>query len=43
MLLHAMSADAKRFYERYGFTASPIDPMTLMLSLADVEKIVSGK
>jgi len=43
MLLHAISADAKRFYERYGFTASPVDPMTLMLSLRDVEKIVSRK
>lgn len=43
MLVHAISAEAKRFYERYGFTESPIDPMTLMLSLGDVDKIAAGR
>lgn len=38
VLLHAMSDDAKRFYERAGFHACPIDPMTMMIALADVEK-----
>jgi GNAT superfamily N-acetyltransferase len=37
MLVHAISAEAKRFYERYGLVESPVDPMTLMVSLADVD------
>jgi GNAT superfamily N-acetyltransferase len=43
MVVHAISADAKRFYERYGFTESPIDPMTLMISLGDLDKIAPSK
>jgi GNAT superfamily N-acetyltransferase len=33
LLVHALSAEAKAFYERYGFTASPTPPMTLVLSV----------
>lgn len=33
LLVHAISEEAKAFYERYGFTASPANPMTLVLSL----------
>jgi len=33
ILVHALSSDAKQFYERYGFAASPNHPMTLVLSL----------
>jgi GNAT superfamily N-acetyltransferase len=33
ILVHAISEDAKAFYERYGFAASPNNPMTLVLSL----------
>ena len=43
VLLHAISDDAKRFYEKAGFSASPIDPMTMMISLADIEKALSGR
>jgi GNAT superfamily N-acetyltransferase len=43
MLVHAISAEAKRFYQRYGFTESPVDPMTLMLSLSDVDRIGTEK
>lgn|SRR5579872_1213634 len=35
--LHAMSDDAKRFYERAGFHECPVDPM-MMITLADAEK-----
>ena len=35
ILVHAISEDAKRFYEKCGFTASPIDPMTLMVKVSD--------
>ena len=43
ILVHAISEDAKRFYERYGFRASPVDPMTLMITVHDAEKVLSGK
>jgi len=33
ILVHAISDEAKNFYERYGFTASLAHPMTLILSL----------
>lgn len=36
LLVHAISDDAKAFYEHYGFTASPAYPMTLVLSLKGV-------
>lgn len=38
VLVHAISEDAKRFYERCGFRPSPIDPMTLMITLGDAER-----
>ncbi|NLP62965.1 GNAT family N-acetyltransferase [Paraburkholderia sacchari] len=34
MLVHAIDAQAAAFYESYGFTPSPIHPLTLMLRLA---------
>jgi GNAT superfamily N-acetyltransferase len=33
LLVHALHEAAKQFYEHYGFTSSPIKPMTLMLRL----------
>jgi GNAT superfamily N-acetyltransferase len=42
VLLHATTAEAKRFYERAGFRESPLDPMTLMITIADVEKALAG-
>lgn len=33
LLVHALSIEAKAFYEHHGFVASPTQPMTLMLSL----------
>lgn len=33
LLVHAISDDAKAFYEHYGFRCSPNHPMTLVLSL----------
>lgn len=43
LLVHAISDDARRFYERWGVVASPLDPMTLMISLADAERALGGK
>ena len=42
VLLHAISDAAKRFYARHGFAESPLDPMTMMISLVDVEKALRG-
>ncbi|RYC14015.1 GNAT family N-acetyltransferase [Ciceribacter ferrooxidans] len=33
ILVHALSEEAKAFYEHYGFVAAPQQPMTLVLSL----------
>jgi GNAT superfamily N-acetyltransferase len=35
ILVHAISDEAKRLYEHYGFVAAPAQPMTLILSLAE--------
>ncbi len=42
ILVHAISEDAKRFYESCGFDVSPLDPMTLMITVADAEKALKG-
>lgn len=36
MIVHALSASAQTFYERVGFEPSPLDPMTLMATIADL-------
>jgi GNAT superfamily N-acetyltransferase len=40
-LVHAISQDAKAFYERHGFLASPVDPMALMITLEDARKALT--
>ena len=37
ILVHAISEDACKFYVALGFEPSPLDPMTLMVTLADVK------
>lgn len=37
ILVHAITEDAKRFYANYGFKESPINKMTLMLSLQQIK------
>jgi GNAT superfamily N-acetyltransferase len=37
ILVHAISEDAKRFYQRCGFVVSPLDPMTLMITVRDAD------
>jgi hypothetical protein len=41
IVVHALGETAKRFYEKHGFSASPIDPLTVVLSLSDAERILS--
>lgn len=42
LLVHALHDQAKQFYEHYGFQASPLHPMTLMLRLT-LPQVSSGK
>jgi predicted N-acetyltransferase YhbS len=42
ILLRAISEAAKRFYEKYGFIASPVDPMTVMITSAEAGRIIGG-
>jgi len=42
ILLHAVNEDAKRFYLHYGFAESPVDPLTMMITLGDVERAIGG-
>ena len=43
ILVHAISEEARRFYQRCGFQPSPIDPMTLMITLRDAEQALAGE
>ena len=36
VIVHAIDDDAKAYYHRLGFDASPLDPMTLMITLGDL-------
>ncbi|WP_155751881.1 GNAT family N-acetyltransferase [Scytonema sp. UIC 10036] len=37
ILVHAISEEAKQFYEKCGFMPSPVAPMTLMVTIADAK------
>lgn len=41
LLVHALSDDAKSFYQRHGFRASPIEPMTLMITIEEARGALS--
>ena len=43
VLVHAISERAKRFYEKWGFIASPVDPMTLMVTVTEATKMLAEK
>ncbi|WP_414503161.1 GNAT family N-acetyltransferase [Xenorhabdus nematophila] len=38
MIIHALSDEVKSFYETIGFEPSPLDPMLLMATLADLKR-----
>jgi GNAT superfamily N-acetyltransferase len=39
MIVNAISEEARDFYLRVGFDASPVDPMTLMITLSDLGRM----
>lgn len=41
ILVHAISINAKKFYLSRGFIESPIQPMTLMMTLETIRTILS--
>lgn len=43
ILVHALSDAAKRFYQSHGFIASPINPMTVMITVAEAFKTLGEK
>jgi GNAT superfamily N-acetyltransferase len=42
LLVHAIDDSARSFYQRLGFDPSPLDPMTLMITLADLRASLGG-
>jgi predicted N-acetyltransferase YhbS len=40
ILVHAISDDAKAFYEKHGFRSSPIEPMTLMVTIDEARRML---
>ena len=43
VLVHAISDEAKTFYEKHGFRPSPFDPMTLMITLNDAHRMLASE
>jgi GNAT superfamily N-acetyltransferase len=43
ILVHAISERARKFYEGCGFIPSPMDPMTLIITVAEAGKAFVGK
>ncbi|MGI0489787.1 GNAT family N-acetyltransferase [Pantanalinema rosaneae CENA516] len=43
ILVHAISQEAKAFYEQFGFQPSPIATMTLMLTLKEIRATFSDQ
>lgn len=37
ILVHAISEEAKAFYERHGFSSSPAEPMMLMITIEEAQ------
>ncbi|MGB0560481.1 MAG: GNAT family N-acetyltransferase [Spirulinaceae cyanobacterium] len=42
ILVHAISEAAQQFYEKQGFVASPVDPMTLMIRVSDARAAIEA-
>lgn len=42
ILLHAISDQAEVFYERFGFRDSPLEEKTLMITMAEAQRVLGG-
>ena len=40
LLVHAISDEAKAFYEHWGFRVSATDPMTLMITIEEAKRML---
>ena len=40
VLVHALDENARRFYEKHGFYESPTNELTLMVTIAEIERIL---
>jgi GNAT superfamily N-acetyltransferase len=40
ILVHAISDAAKAFYEKHGFRPSPVEPMTLMITIEEARRML---
>jgi GNAT superfamily N-acetyltransferase len=40
LLCHAVDEEAKSFYLKHGFIVSPVEPLTVMLGLKDIGKLL---
>jgi len=43
ILVHAISEQARRFYLSRGFVESPLQPMTLLMTLGTVRSVLAEK
>ena len=43
LLVHALSEDAKAFYVTLGLEVSPLDPMTLMVTITDLQSALNTR
>jgi len=43
LLVHAISDEAKAFYERQGFRPSAIEPMTLMITIEEAQRMLGPR
>lgn len=43
ILVHAISDQARAFYERHGFRASPVAPLTLMVTMREAARALVGE
>ncbi len=41
IFVHALSEEAKAFYQRFGFRASAVEPMTLMMTIEEVRRTIA--
>ena len=43
ILVHAISEDARRFCEAYGFLQSSLNPLTLMITIAEAARALARR